>query len=110
MRELKEEVGEMSKQLRTLKEDLQILQEERYSLSAQLELLLAKAESEELARSVAEEHISDLEKEKTMFELEIKDINSRHKTILSDRDLHIIQVLHSLLHGSWIIALVMHWS
>lgn len=74
MHELKVEFGETSKQLQALKEDLQILQEGRDSLSAQLELVLAKTESEELARSIAEEHLPDLEKEKTMLELEIKDI------------------------------------
>ena len=67
VRELKEEVDERTKQAQALQGDLQILQEERDSLSAQLELALAKAESEELARSIAEEQISDLEKEKNNF-------------------------------------------
>lgn len=106
MHELKVEFGETSKQLQALKEDLQILQEGRDSLSAQLELVLAKTESEELARSIAEEHLPDLEKEKTMLELEIKDINSRYKTILRDRDLQIIQVLHSLLRWSFLMDCV----
>lgn len=92
MRELKEEVDERTKQTQALQGDLQILQEERDSLSAQLELALAKAESEELARSIAEEQIADLEKEKTMLELEVKDLIARHKMDLSDRSNQIIQV------------------
>lgn len=78
--------------MQALQGDLQILQEERDSLSAQLELALAKAESEELARSIAEEQITDLEKEKAMFELEIKEINAKHKADLSDKDNKIIKV------------------
>lgn len=92
VRELKEEVDERTKQTQALQGDLQILQEERDSLSAQLELALAKAESEELARSIAEEQIADLEKEKTMLELEVKDLIARHKMDLSDRSNQIIQI------------------
>ena len=58
VRELKEETDELTKKCQALQGDLQILQEERDSLSAQLELALAKAESEELARSIAEEQVS----------------------------------------------------
>jgi len=86
VRELKEEVDERSKQVQALQGDLQILQEERDSLSAQLELALAKAESEELARSIAEEQIADLEKDKTILELEVKEINARNKADVSEKD------------------------
>ena len=85
MRELKEEVDEQFKASQGLQSDLQMLQEERDSLSAQLELALAKAESEELARSIAEEQISDLEKEKTMLELEVKDLLAKNKADNSER-------------------------
>ena len=36
-------------------------------MAAQLEITLTKADSEQLARSIAEEQYSDLEKEKIMF-------------------------------------------
>ena len=86
MRELKEEVDERVKQVQALQGDLQMLQEGSDLMSRQLELALAKAESEELARSIVEEQFSDLEKERTMLELEVKDLNARHKTELSDKN------------------------
>lgn len=58
----------------------------RDSLAAQLEVSLTKADSEHLARSIAEEQYSDLEKEKIMKELEIKDMMARHRQELSDKD------------------------
>lgn len=58
----------------------------RDSLAAQLEASLTKADSEQLARSIAEEQYSDLEKEKIMKELEIKDMMARHRQELSDKD------------------------
>lgn len=58
----------------------------RDSLASQLEASLTKADSEQLARSIAEEQYSDLEKEKIMKELEIKDMMARHLQELSDKD------------------------
>uniref|UniRef100_A0A452T888 non-specific serine/threonine protein kinase n=1 Tax=Ursus maritimus TaxID=29073 RepID=A0A452T888_URSMA len=56
------------------------------SLAAQLEITLTKADSEQLARSIAEEQYSDLEKEKIMKELEIKEMMARHKQELTEKD------------------------
>lgn len=92
MRELKEEVDEYNKQGQVMQGNLMILQEERDSLSAQLELALAKAEYEELTRSIAEEQISDLEKEKTILDLEVKDLMARHKAEISDKNNQYTQV------------------
>lgn len=64
----------------------------RDSLAAQLEASLTKADSEQLARSIAEEQYSDLEKEKIMKELEIKDMMARHKQELSDKEATISSV------------------
>jgi Rho-associated protein kinase 2 len=47
---------------------------------------MAKADSEQLARTIAEEQLSDVEKEKTMLELEIKEILSRHKSELNKKE------------------------
>lgn len=55
-------------------------------MAAQLEITLTKADSEQLARSIAEEQYSDLEKEKIMKELEIKEMMARHKQELAEKD------------------------
>uniref|UniRef100_A0A668ACX8 non-specific serine/threonine protein kinase n=1 Tax=Myripristis murdjan TaxID=586833 RepID=A0A668ACX8_9TELE len=81
IRELKEECDERNK---LFKEAQQRLEED--SLASQLEVSLTKADSEQLARSIAEEQYSDLEKEKIMKELEIKDMMARHKQELSDKE------------------------
>lgn len=64
----------------------------RESLMGQLETSLTKADSEQLARSIAEEQYSDLEKEKIMKELEIKDMMARHKQELGDKEATISSV------------------
>ncbi|XP_051501525.1 rho-associated protein kinase 2-like isoform X2 [Myxocyprinus asiaticus] len=86
IRELKEESDEKTKLYKDAQQRLQDLQEERDSLAAQLEKSLTKADSEQLARSIAEEQYSDLEKEKIMKELEIKDMIARHRQDLSEKD------------------------
>lgn len=85
VKELNESVEEKNKEIEALQNDVQMLKYERDSLSPQLELGLAKAESEELARSIAEEQIADLEKEKTILELQVKDLNALHKQDLSEK-------------------------
>lgn len=52
-------------------------------MSSQLEKVLTKADSEQLARSLAEEQYADLEKQKTILELEIKEIKAKHNGELS---------------------------
>jgi hypothetical protein len=63
--ELREEVDEKTKQVSEL-------EDERASITHQLQLSLARADSEALARAIAEETVAEMEKEKTMKELEIK--------------------------------------
>ncbi|BES88550.1 Rho Binding [Nesidiocoris tenuis] len=70
--QLKEEIEE---KVRNITE----LEEERSSLAHQLQLALARADTEALARSIAEETVADLEKEKTMKELELKEISAKHR-------------------------------
>ncbi|KAM6463387.1 rho-associated protein kinase 2 isoform 4-T4 [Liasis olivaceus] len=86
VRELKEECEEKTKLCKEIQQKIQELQEERDSLAAQLEITLTKADSEQLARSIAEEQYSDLEKEKIMKELEIKEMMARHKQELAEKD------------------------
>ena len=69
--ELREEADEKTKQVGEL-------EDERASITHQLQLSLARADSEALARAIAEETVAEMEKEKTMKELEIKGMqNSR---------------------------------
>uniref|UniRef100_A0A665W623 Rho-associated protein kinase 2 n=1 Tax=Echeneis naucrates TaxID=173247 RepID=A0A665W623_ECHNA len=89
VRELKEECEERNKLTKDVQQSLQELQEERDSLAAQLELTLTKADSEQLARSIAEEQYSDLEKEKIMKELELKEMMARHRQELAEKDITI---------------------
>ncbi|NXJ99490.1 ROCK2 kinase, partial [Corythaixoides concolor] len=86
VRELKEECEEKAKLCKEMQQKIQELQDERDSLAAQLEITLTKADSEQLARSIAEEQYSDLEKEKIMKELEIKEMMARHKQELTEKD------------------------
>lgn len=73
--ELKEELDEKNKINKEF-------EEERLSLKHQCQIALARADSEALARSIAEETIADLEKEKTMKELELKDLLAKHRSEL----------------------------
>ncbi|XP_053678170.1 rho-associated protein kinase 2 [Anopheles nili] len=58
---------------------LQKLDDERSNILHQLQLANARADTEALARSIAEETVADLEKEKTMKELELKDLLTKHR-------------------------------
>ncbi|XP_051941624.1 rho-associated protein kinase 2 isoform X3 [Hippocampus zosterae] len=89
VRELKEECEERNKLYKEVQQSLRELQEERDSLAAKLEITLTKADSEQLARSIAEEQYSDLEKEKIMKELELKEMMARHRQELSEKDITI---------------------
>uniref|UniRef100_H3C5G4 Rho-associated protein kinase n=1 Tax=Tetraodon nigroviridis TaxID=99883 RepID=H3C5G4_TETNG len=86
IRELKGDCDQKSKQCKEMQRRLAEYKEERESLTAQLEASLTKADTEQLARSIAEEQYSDLEKEKIMKELEIKDMMARHKQELGDKE------------------------
>ncbi|XP_028460652.1 rho-associated protein kinase 2 isoform X1 [Perca flavescens] len=86
IRELKDERDERNKLYKEVQQRLAEYQEERSSMTAQLEASLTKADSEQLSRSIVEEQYSDLEKEKIMKELEIKDMMARHKQKLSDKE------------------------
>lgn len=71
---------------------IQELEDERGSLVHQLQIALARADSEALARSIAEETVADLEKEKTIKELEIKDLISKHRNELSTKESALIML------------------
>lgn len=67
-----DEVDESKERLVELDQDLE-------SVRMQLNQATTRVDSEALARRVAEEDIAELEKEKMMIELELKDIGSKHK-------------------------------
>lgn len=66
--------------------EIQDLKEERISLKHQVQVAVARADSEALARSIAEETVADLEKEKTIKELELKDFMTKHRNEISAKD------------------------
>jgi Rho-associated protein kinase 1 len=80
--ELREEMDEKSR-------EIQDLEEEKSSMFHQLQLAAARADSEALARSIAEETVADLEKEKTMKELELKDLIAKHRNDMSVKETQI---------------------
>lgn len=82
----KTQANELREDLDDKSRSAQELEEERGSLVHQLQIALARADSEALARSIAEETVADLEKEKTMKELELKDLLSKHRTELSTKE------------------------
>uniref|UniRef100_A0A8C9SL69 Rho-associated protein kinase n=1 Tax=Scleropages formosus TaxID=113540 RepID=A0A8C9SL69_SCLFO len=92
VRELKEECEEKNKLYKDLQQRLHELQEERDSLASELEVTLTKADSEHLARSIAEDQYSDLEKEKIMKELELKEMMARHKQEIGEKEATIISL------------------
>jgi len=51
-----------------------------------------RSDTEQLARGVAEDQLSQSEKEKTMLQLEMKDMLNRHKSELARRELSINNV------------------
>ncbi|XP_064548657.1 LOW QUALITY PROTEIN: rho-associated protein kinase 1 [Drosophila montana] len=62
------------------------LEEERVSLKHQVQVAVARADSEALARSIAEETVADLEKEKTIKELELKDFIMKHRNEINAKE------------------------
>ena len=68
----------------------------RDSIGAQLQLALAKSDSEQLARTIAAEQLSEAEKEKTMKELELREAVASHKNEMAKKE-HAISNVSGLL-------------
>lgn len=88
----KTQVSELKEELEDRNKFVSELEEERSSLTQQVQIAVARADSEALARSIAEETVTDLEKEKTIKELETKDIISKHRAEMSSKESMIISV------------------
>ncbi|XP_052256843.1 rho-associated protein kinase 2-like [Dreissena polymorpha] len=86
VKELKDDIEEKRSAIQDLQADVKSLAQEKESLGGQLQLTLAKADSEHLARTIAEEQLSDVEKEKTMLELEVKELITRHKSEVNKKE------------------------
>ncbi|XP_047986913.1 rho-associated protein kinase 2 [Leguminivora glycinivorella] len=80
------QVSEVRAQLDESTRAARDLEQERSSLMHQLQLAIARADSEAIARSIAEETVGELEKEKTMKELEMRDALATHRSELAARD------------------------
>ncbi|KAJ8272953.1 hypothetical protein GJAV_G00095440 [Gymnothorax javanicus] len=79
VKELKEEIEERNRLVQETQKKMQDLHNERDSLSAQLDLTVTKAESEQLARALQEEQYYELSQENKKF-------TSRYKQEISDKD------------------------
>lgn len=67
----------------------------RTSLSAQIAQERSHAKAERASHSAVQQQLSELEKEKMLIDLELKDASARHKTELSRRDATITSVCYS---------------
>ena len=88
----KTQVSELKEELEERHKFVSELEEERNSLTQQVQIAVARADSEALARSIAEETVTDLEKEKTIKELEMKDIISKHRADIVAKESSVLSV------------------
>ncbi|RXN27741.1 rho-associated kinase 1 isoform X1 [Labeo rohita] len=88
VKELKEEIEEKNRQTQDALKKVQDMYSEKESLSAQLDLTMTKAESEQLARALQEEQYFELSQEH-------KKATSRYKQEISEKDLTIGQLEES---------------
>uniref|UniRef100_A0A3P8VZR4 Rho-associated protein kinase 1 n=1 Tax=Cynoglossus semilaevis TaxID=244447 RepID=A0A3P8VZR4_CYNSE len=86
VKELKEEIEERNRQVQEAHKKVQELCSERDSLSAQLDLTVTKAESEQLARALQEEQYFELSQEN-------KKAVTRHKQEVLEKDSTISRIL-----------------
>ena len=66
----------------------------RAQLGSRVEFLENKLERANLSKSIAEAKLSDFEREKTMIELDVKEIIARHKTEVTERMSKVARVCH----------------
>ncbi|XP_048019604.1 rho-associated protein kinase 1 isoform X2 [Megalobrama amblycephala] len=88
VKELKEEIEEKNRQTQEALKKVQDLYSEKESLSAQLDLTMTKAESEQLARALQEEQYFELSQEN-------KKAVSRYKQEITEKDSTITQLEES---------------
>uniref|UniRef100_A0A671XWA1 non-specific serine/threonine protein kinase n=1 Tax=Sparus aurata TaxID=8175 RepID=A0A671XWA1_SPAAU len=89
VKELKEEIEERNRQVQDAHKKVQELCSERDSLSAQLDLTVTKAESEQLARALQEEQYFELSQEN-------KKTVTRHKQDIGEKEATIARAVNKL--------------
>uniref|UniRef100_A0A8C6T407 non-specific serine/threonine protein kinase n=1 Tax=Neogobius melanostomus TaxID=47308 RepID=A0A8C6T407_9GOBI len=89
VKELKEEIEEKNRQVQDSQKKVQDLCSERDSLSAQLDLTVTKAESEQLARALQEEQYFELSQEN-------KKALARHRQEMNEKDTTISRAVNKL--------------
>uniref|UniRef100_A0A669CAE5 non-specific serine/threonine protein kinase n=1 Tax=Oreochromis niloticus TaxID=8128 RepID=A0A669CAE5_ORENI len=89
VKELKEEIEERNRQTQEANKKVQDLCNERDSLSAQLDLTVTKAESEQLARALQEEQYFELSQEN-------KKAVTRHKQEIGEKEATIARAVNKL--------------
>uniref|UniRef100_A0A668A911 non-specific serine/threonine protein kinase n=1 Tax=Myripristis murdjan TaxID=586833 RepID=A0A668A911_9TELE len=89
VKELKEEIEEKNRQVQEAHKKVQELHSERDSLSAQLDLTVTKAESEQLARALQEEQYFELSQEN-------KKAMARHKQEIGEKESTIARAVNKL--------------
>ena len=104
VKELREELDEKSVMIAELEDG-------RNSLNSQMQAMSQKLETESAAIVKTEESVALLEKEKTMKELEIADLVSRHAQEISNKDNLISTVrIHLLFHFEFLLLLFFIFS
>ncbi|KAJ8268086.1 hypothetical protein COCON_G00132580 [Conger conger] len=88
VKELKEEIEERNRLVQETQKKMQDLHSERESLSAQLDLTVTKAESEQLARALQEEQYYELSQEN-------KKVTARYKQEIGEKDATITRLEES---------------
>ncbi|XP_051990978.1 rho-associated protein kinase 1-like isoform X2 [Xyrauchen texanus] len=88
VKELKEEIEERNRQIQETHRKVQDLYSEKESLSAQLDLTVTRAESEQLARALEEEQYFEISQEN-------KKAAARYKQEISDKDSTIMRLEES---------------
>ncbi|KAG8014237.1 Rho-associated protein kinase 1, partial [Nibea albiflora] len=88
VKELKEEIEDRNRQIQEAQKKVQELCSERDSLSAQLDLTVTKAESEQLARALQEEQYFELSQEN-------KKAGTRHKQEIGEKEATIARLEES---------------
>ncbi|KAJ8337355.1 hypothetical protein SKAU_G00385750 [Synaphobranchus kaupii] len=88
VKELKEEIEERNRAVQETQKKMQEIHSERDSLSAQLDLTVTKAESEQLARALQEEQYFELSQES-------KKVTTRYKQEISEKDATITRLEES---------------
>ena len=83
----KTQVRELTDEVDEAKEKTQELENEKKSMIEQMKIIASQAETEAMERRVIEQDLTDLEREKMMLELELKDSQSKNKVALRNLDM-----------------------